>query len=329
MINTEDSNVRSTSFEKSISQVTENVYSSVYEQLQEKRQSKLISMIASQLPNFPFLVEELMAGKEYALDISKELAEKLATGEISFGTYKDSRTKYAQFINPENSRVIKNIPIKELSGNLGQALAMAGLTFKLEEISQKLDALNEKIDRVNRNFDLNRYAEVQSSKEKFEMALLIKNQDTKSALLLNALSQATTAKNLLLHQLLENKLELKNTKLKHKEADRIATITLENLSYMKDAFYIQISSLFELGEFDALSYTLSEFKVLILKNFSGDDALYLDGNLSKADNPFKFLSNNIVNSSAKAIAFIEENEELFNMKFVSAILDTTKKLEAF
>ena len=345
MENTEDSNQLSETTEKEIVQTTTNldptntaIRKQPIERYKEKRQSKLVSMIASQLPNIPTFVEELKRHGEIALDISQEMAEKLANGDITFGTYTESGVKYAQFVNSETGRIFKNIPIKELPSNLGPALATAGLSMKLQEITYELGILGEKVDRVNRNFDLNRYAEVQSAKEKYEMAMLTKDPDTKKALLLDSLTQATNAKNLFLNQLLETKVQLANPKstgmipifsnnISAADGDRLAMAALENLTYMKDAFSYQIADLFELGEFDTLNHTIYKFKESILQDFSGEDALLLDEHLSVSTNPFKFLSNNIVEASNSMIDFLNENEEFLDVHFLPDLLEIADKKE--
>lgn len=333
MENTENSNQLSETTEKEIVQTSTNldpnnaIRKQPLERYKEKRQSKLVSMIASQLPNIPTFVEELKRHGEIALDISQEMAEKLANGDITFGTYTESGVKYAQFVNSETGRIFKNIPIKELPVNLGPALATVGLSMKLQEITYELGVLGEKVDRVNRNFDLNRYAEVQSAKEKYEMAMLTKDSDTKKALLLNSLTQATNAKNLFLNQLLETKVQLANPKstgmipifgnnMSAADGDRLAMAALENLTYMKDAFSYQIAALFELGELDTLNHTILKFKEIIFQDFSGEDALFLDEHLSISTNPFKFLSNNIVEASNSMIDFLNENQEFLDVHFI-------------
>lgn len=344
MENTEDSNQLSETTEKEIVQTTTDldpntaIRKQPLERYKEKRQSKLVSMIASQLPNIPTFVEELKRHGEIALDISQEMAGKLANGDITFGTYTESGVKYAQFVNSETGRIFKNIPIKELPAKLGPVLATAGLSMQLQQINYELGVLGEKVDRVNRNFDLNRYAEVQSAKEKFEMAMLTKDLDTKKALLLDSLTQATNAKNLFLNQLLETKVQLANPKLNGKfsifgnnisaaDGDMLAMATLENLTYMKDAFSYQIAALFELGEFDTLNHTIHKFKEIILQEFSGEDALFLDEHLSISTNPFKFLSNNIVEASNSMIDFLNENEEFLDVRFIPDLLEIAEKKE--
>ena len=345
MENTEDSNQLSETTEKEIVQTTTNldptntaIRKQPIERYKEKRQSKLVSMIASQLPNIPTFVEELKRHGEIALDISQEMAGKLANGDITFGTYTESGVKYAQFVNSETGRIFKNIPIKEIPANLGPALATAGLSMKLQEITYELGILGEKVDRVNRNFDLNRYAEVQSAKEKYEMAMLTKDPDTKKALLLDSLTQATNAKNLFLNQLLETKVQLENPKstgmipifsnnISAADGDRLAMAALENLTYMKDAFSYQIGALFELCEFDTLNHTIYKFKEIILQDFSGEDALFLDEHLSVSTNPFKYLSNNIVEASNSMIDFLNENEEFLDVHFIPDFLEIADKKE--
>ncbi|KRN56755.1 hypothetical protein, partial [Carnobacterium divergens] len=299
----------------------EALRSNIYERYKQKNVAKFIDAIATQLMTIPSFVEQIMKQGEMVLDISQDMAEKLAKGTISFGTYQESGLKYAQFVNSDTGKIVKNIPIKELPTNLGPSIADLGLAMKLQQISDTLDVLGEKVDQVNRNFDLNRYAEVQSAKEKFEMAILAKDAETKKVLLRESMSQATNAKNLLLNQLLETKKHLITSKSKNKipfittglsadAGDKLAQTALENLSYMKDAFYYQIATQYELGEYEMLNYTIDNFKAIILQNFSGNDALELDQYLSIATNPFKFLSNEVIESSESILKFIDKHEEL-------------------
>lgn len=82
---------------------------------------------------------------------------------------------------------------------------------------------------------------------------------------------------------------------------------MDNLEYLKDAFSFQIATLAELREYSALNYALQNFKDVFLEEFSGENALFLDGYLK---NPFKYLSENVVDSTTLIIEFIENNEDL-------------------
>lgn len=168
--------------------------------------------------------------------------------------------------------------------------------------------------------------------------MLTKDPDTKKALLLDSLTQATNAKNLFLNQLLETKVQLANPKstgmipifsnnISAADGDRLAMAALENLTYMKDAFSYQIAALFELDEFDTLNHTIYKFKESILQDFSGEDALLLDEHLSVSTNPFKFLSNNIVEVSNSMIDFLDENEEFLDVHIMPDLLEIADKKE--
>ncbi|MFJ5477194.1 hypothetical protein ACIL82_09880 [Enterococcus faecium] len=233
----------------------------------------------------------------------------------------------------KTGKLFSQIPIKDMPVELGATIATVGLSVKLQEISYKLEVLNSKINRVNRNFDLNRYAEVCSAEDKFKLAILTKNQEIKRLLLVEVLSQATNAKNLLLNQLYESKRQLEldennnnwlsetiTIKKKAEQAASLAQDALDNLYYMKDAFNFQIMSLIELGEYEALSYTVSDFKDLILRDFSDEDALFLDGHLPPTStNPFKYLSEEVIESSTGIIEFLNCNEDLLKVDFFLAI----------
>lgn len=105
-------------------------------------------------------------------------------------------------------------------------------------------------------------------------------------------------------------------KKKAEQAASLAQDALDNLYYMKDAFNFQIMSLIELGEYEALSYTVNDFKDLVLRDFSGENALFLDGHLPPTStNPFKYLSEEVIESSTRIIEFLNCNEDLLKVDF--------------
>ena len=305
----------------------------------EKKKSKLVSDLTSQLANVPQLIEEVGKSREKVVDISKELAEKIANGELVFSKKGATGEAVGILRDAKTGQLYTQLPIKEMPLELGSTIASAGLSLKMQEISNKLEILDGKINRVNRNFDLNRYAEVQSSEDKFKMAILTKDPDMKKALLIESLSQATDARNLLLNQLYETKEQLKLSRdesnpLKDmfgKKADveaHLAQAALDNLDYMKDAFSFQIASLAELGEYDALNYAVSDFRELILSDFSGEDALFLDGHLPPTStNPFTYLSKNVLESSTEIIDFLDNNEEFLEVHFLPETMNFYKEEE--
>lgn len=308
-----------------------NMTKKTFQKHQTKKKAKLISDLATQLANIPQLIEQFSNGEKFILDISKELAEKIANGELEFISKVATGEAVGILKDPSTGRFYTQLPIKEMPLELGASIANAGLSLKMQEISHQLEVLESKINRVNRNFDLNRYAEVYSALDKYKLALLIKDSTVQKTLLLESLSQATTAKNLFLNQLNETKSQLtlsqesgnKFTELisinkKSDEQAELAQSALENLDYMKDAFSVQIATLADLGEYEALHHVVSEFKDLVIKDFSGDDALFLDGHLPPpASNPFKYLSEKVIESSNQLIEFIDNNENFLEMNYSS------------
>lgn len=299
-----------------------------FQRYQEKKKNYIIESLTAQLTNLPQFLGELSNQKDMVLDISKEVAEKIANGELEFVRSKATDKAVGILRDSKSKNFFSQVPIKEVPLDLASSIATIGLTNQVQDISRKLDVLENKLNQVNRNFDLNRYAEVQSAIEKYRMALLSKNVDTKEMLLRDALSQATDAKNLLLNQLFETKEQLKSPNKKYNiplindglsasESAKLAQVALDNLSYMKDAFGIQISTLAELKEYDVLDYTVAEFQTVVLENFSEEEALFLDGNLPISTNPFKYLSENVLESTETIIDFIQENDDLLNVEFFS------------
>ena len=69
------------------------------------------------------------------------------------------------------------------------------------------------------------------------------------------------------------------------------------------------------------------FKEVILLDFSGEDALFLDEHLSVSTNPFKFLSNNVVEASNSIIEFLNNNEEILDVHFIPDLLEIADKKE--
>ena len=295
-----------------------------------QKESLLAKKIKEQLSNAPQFLEELQKKSRYELDLS-QFAEKLASGEVRFMKKVKNGELLGILVDSKTGKTFANVPIKSVPVELGASIATAGLTQKLEELSAKLDLLEDKINQVKRNFDLNRYAEVLSAKEKYETALLIRDTVTKRKLLEEAYSQATNAKNLLLQQIYDSKYKIEKrmedeknkinlqkivTKSKIKEDNELAETTLMNLQYLKDAFSFQISSLTELQEYEALNYCLSDFENIILSDFSEHNALLLDEFTSNSENPFKYFSSEVLASTKSLTEFIANNDDFLEVHFI-------------
>lgn len=299
-----------------------------FDRYEKKQKAKLIGELSAQIYNLPQLMEQLLKGREVVLDISKEMASKIISGELEF--IRKGKTGEAVGILRDTStkKMFAQLPIKEMPLELGSIIATAGLTMQLQQISYKLEELDGKINKVNRNFDLNRYAEVQSAQDKYKLALLSKDPEVKKTLLLESLSQSTNAYNLLLNQLYETKMNLKISqqnesiipnlfKSKAEEEANLAETALDNLDYLKDAFRFQIATLFELKEYDALNYAVQDFREMIIEDFSGEESLFLDGHLPpNSKNPFTYLSKDIVDTTSAVIEFIDNNEDLLALCFM-------------
>lgn len=296
----------------------------------QQKENLLAKKIKMQLYNAPQFFEDLQKKSRYELDMT-QFSEKIATGALRFMRKNKTGESLATLVDSNTGKMFAQVPIKSVPVELGTSLATAGLTQKLEELSIKLDLLETKINQVNRNFDLNRYAEVLSAKEKYEIALLINDSDTRKQLLREAYSQATNAKNLLLQQIYDSKhkIEKRNedernknqfqkwTSASHtKEDNELAETTLMNLQYLKDAFSFQIGCLTELQEYEALNYCLLDFKNIILDDFSGKDALLLDEFIPNSKNPFKYFSNEVLDSTKSLIEFIANNDDFLEVHFI-------------
>ena len=296
----------------------------------QRKDNLLAKKIKTQLSNAPQFFEELQKKSRYELDLT-QFAEKLASGEVQFMRKSKTGEALATLVDSATSKTYAQVPIKSVPVELGASIATAGLAQKMEELSVKLDLLENKINQVNRNFDLNRYAEVLSAKEKYETALLIKDSDTRKQLLREAYSQSTNAKNLLLQQIYDSKYKIakrnedeknKNqfqkvvSRSNTKEDNELAEMTLMNLQYLKDAFSFQIGSLTELQEYEALNYCLLDFENIILDDFSGNSALLLDEFTSNSENPFKYFSNEVLESTKVLTEFIANNDDFLEVHFI-------------
>lgn len=307
----------------------------------QRKDNLLAKKIKTQLSNAPQFFEELQKKSRYELDLT-QFAEKLASGEVQFMRKSKTGEALATLVDSATSKTYAQVPIKSVPVELGASIATAGLTQKLEELSAKLDLLENKINQVNRNFDLNRYAEVLSAKEKYETALLIKDSDTRKQLLREAYSQSTNAKNLLLQQIYDSKYKIekqyeeyrnknqlqKLTSKSHiKEGNELAEISLMNLQYLKDAFSFQIGCLTELQEYEALNYCLLDFENIILDDFSGNNALLLDEFIPNSNNPFKYFSSEVLDSTKSLTEFIANNDDFLEVHFIPEQLITSQNKE--
>lgn len=296
----------------------------------QQKENILVKKIKVQLNNAPQFLEELQKSSRYELDMT-QFSEMLATGAIQFMRKNKTGEALATLVDSSTGKMFAQVPIKSVPVELGASIATAGLTQKLEELSAKFDLLENKINQVNRNFDLNRYAEVLSAKEKYETALLIQDADTRKQLLREAYSQATNAKNLLLQQIYDSKYKIEKrdkdeknknqfqkvvSKSNTKEDNELAEICLMNLQYLKDAFSFQIGCLTELQEYEALNYCLLDFENIILDDFSGKNALLLDEFIPNSKNPFKYFSSEVLESTKSLTEFIANNDDFLEVHFI-------------
>ncbi|AUC90892.1 MULTISPECIES: hypothetical protein [Streptococcus] len=296
----------------------------------QQKENILVKKIKAQLNNAPLFLEELQKNSRYELDMT-QFSEMLATGAIRFMRKNKTGESLATLVDSSTGKMFAQVPIKSVPVELGSSIATAGLSQKLEDLSAKLDLLESKINQVNRNFDLNRYAEVLSAKEKYETALLIQDEDTRKQLLREAYSQATNAKNLLLQQIYDsrykiekqyeeyrnrNQLQKWTSKSYTKDANELAETCLMNLQYLKDTFSFQIGCLTELQEYEALFYCLLDFENIILDDFSGRDALLLDEFIPNSKNPFKYFSSEVLESTKSLTEFIANNDDFLEVHFI-------------
>ncbi|MHC5549427.1 hypothetical protein [Carnobacterium maltaromaticum] len=107
-----------------------------------------------------------------------------------------------------------------------------------------------------------------------------------------------------------NKIPFMTNGLSADAGDKLAQIALENLSYMKDAFYYQIAT--QDDDIHVVWYVVSgsgsrieEAEISFIKWI-----IELDQYLSIATNPFKFLSKEVIESSDSVLNFIDNYEEM-------------------
>lgn len=309
-----------------------------FERYEVNKKKASVADLATKLASVPQFIEAFNKAGMKVLDISREVATKIQNGELVFVRKPTTGQELGMLRDTATNHFALQVPIKDIPLDLSNALATASLSVALADLSNKLDQLDQKINRVNRNFDLDRYAQVQAAGDKLKLAVLTHDAQTKKTLLLDSLSQATNAKNLLLNQLYESKSkfkqqaeksgvfkEIKSIAVPSNEFSQVALDALDNLYYLKDAFSFQVSGLAELGEYDALNFAVSDFRDLILEDFSGEDALLLDGYLPPSTtNPFKFLSEGVVASADTIIDCLDNNEDLLETHFVPAEIATAE-----
>lgn len=182
-----------------------------FELYKVEQELKIVNQIKNQLTNIPSFIEELKKNKEFALDLPLDIAKKIANNELQFMTKKGGEV-VAVIQDATTKRIFKFPGIKELPIELGPSIAQAGLSARFNDLSEKMEEIGNQIGDVNRSLILNRYAEVQSTQEKYLLAMRTKDSDTKKDLLKAALVQSVDAKNLLLNQLYETKNKLGNAK---------------------------------------------------------------------------------------------------------------------
>lgn len=303
---------------------------SQYEKYTQKRQDRLIAIIASQLSNTPAILDKLIVNSTFSPDLAKQLAHRLANGEILLDVYEKDGKKIVKFYDAKTRETYGELPIEQIPQNLSSAIVTAKLTTRLQKFASVMDELEDKIMEASSQFNLDKYAVLQAPQELFNTALVLFNQSNQNKLFLDSYILATEAKNHFLNQLIKNKMyfsdddavcfipgynrEIAKTSI-HQENDDGQAI-IENLLYAKYAFVLQLCNLIELSEYDALYAVITDFIQTVVQNFYTKDGLEMTPSLDKVKVPFKFLSTAVVKEATAFSEFLDVSKPLLDPYFI-------------
>lgn len=261
----------------------------------------------------PGIVEAFIPDTRYVVDMSSEISAKLLDGSLEFMT-KKSGEAMAIIRDPQTKDIVKNLTIKAESYNpmLGPTMIAASLFIQMKKMEKSLDDLSRDINDVLKNFENDRYARAFSAKEKFEQAMLFKNQQLKNDYLISVLSDVTNTKHMLYKQLTTKVEKLVHSKslFYDKTKTDLANQILENLYLFNESFKIQIQCYTELEEYYSLSHALDLYEQEVAAALPKEIQLSVDGYFEKPDNPFSSALSDIINNIYQTNNFLLDNETM-------------------
>lgn len=231
--------------------------------------------ISKMMPTLAVAIKELSKEKQFLVNIDAFTSKLIDTGALRLMQSKGQLLP--TLVDSKTGKILKQLKLTEMSPQATSALTNLGTQLLVTQVINELKYVGTQINSIKVGMQNDRLALLDSSKEKLEQALLIKDRALQRIALLNAINTATDAKNKLIKEYEREYAEtqstgplslikiLGNLNIGNK-TDKNTMQLLNNLVSITNTVQIEAEGYKLLGEKDALNKTLLEFKNFIIKN---------------------------------------------------------------
>ena len=229
--------------------------------------------ISKMMPTLAVAIKEQSKGKQFFVNIDAFTSKLIENGALRLMQSKGQLLP--TLVDSKTGKILKQLKLTEMSPQATSALANLGTQLLVTQVINELKYVGTQINSIKVGMQNDRLALLDSSKEKLEQALLIKDRMLQRIALLNAINTATDAKNKLIK---EYEREYAETQSKGpfslikilgnlgNKTDKNTIQLINNLVSITNAVQIETEGYKLLGEKEALNKTLLEFKEFILRN---------------------------------------------------------------
>lgn len=231
--------------------------------------------ISKMMPTLAVAIKELSKGKQFLVNIDAFTSKLIDTGALRLMQSKGQLLP--TLVDSKTGKILKQLKLTEMSPQATSALTNLGTQLLVTQVINELKYVGTQINSIKVGMQNDRLALLDSSKEKLEQALLIKDRTLQRIALLNAINTATDAKNKLIKEYEREYAETQskgpfslikiigNLNLGNK-TDKNTIQLINNLVSITNTVQIETEGYKLLGEKEALNKTLLEFKEFILRN---------------------------------------------------------------
>ena len=150
-------------------------------------------------PSFIEAVKSAVHESSIQAVLSSEQKRALADGSLKLMTKKDG-SLLATLINPKTSKIVSTIPLEtvKLTPELTQSVMNYSTQMQIAKIAEQVQTIQLAIGDVRKGQENDRLALAYSCQQKLFQAREVENQDIKTSILLQVISDAEDSRNLLM-----------------------------------------------------------------------------------------------------------------------------------
>lgn len=282
----------------SLSRLQEKANSQVNDTIFNKLTNMIVENISTlgELKNFFDSIET-----EYVADLSKEVKEMLASGELKLGVRVKTGETYAVIKDGITGKSQSFVTLKKkITADLGMLPQLVAVQHQLKEISEQIEALTQVVTRVEQGQYDDRYAGFLSARQMILEGMSVSDEKIKKNLLSSAIAINNETIGKLMFSIHRNSLEIVGDKTKLKEMARFEKYLTESLSYLNASVQLNVIAYTTLGEEKAISTTLRNYQAFINQTLLSESnknsrsiAWLIDNNRKEDDGKFLEMSQKV------------------------------------